>query len=171
MPDLMSHLLIALIIGEIFNIRKKSLLALGALMPDMLSKGHLVYLHLGITPNISFVLMHTPVMVLLLSILIAPLFLYNRLKTILLINSGALTHFLSDLTMRHFTVIGTRIFFPFSMANYTLNWIWPEDSIYVLIAGLLVYAGIRFIKKRYVQKSRKAKAKPEIYGAKHENRK
>lgn len=163
MPDLMSHLLIALILAEIFSIKKKSLVVLGALLPDLLSKGHLIYLHLGMAPSFSFVPFHTPAMIFLISLLIAPMFRYSKSKTIFLINLGALSHFLSDLTMKHFAIIGSRLFFPFSMSNYTLNLIWPEKSIYILIASLMIYILIRFIKKRGVPKAlNKAKLKHKI---------
>ena len=147
MPDLMSHLLIGLILAEVFNIRKKSLVVLGAIAPDLLSKFHLLYLHLGLQSPISFNLFHTPFIVFLISILIAPLFKYNKLKIILFFNIGAMSHFLSDLAMKHFTVIGTRLFFPFSNSNYTLNLIWPEQSIYILIVSLIIYIIIKFVKK------------------------
>lgn len=149
MPDWMSHLIIGLILAEAFNIRKKSLVVLGALAPDILSKMQLIYFYLGISPPISFISFHTPLMWFLLSILIAPLFKYDRLKTILLINIGALSHFLSDLTIKHFAVIGTRLFFPFSNSNYTLNLIWPEQSVYILIASLVIYLIVRVVKKYF----------------------
>ena len=152
MPDLMSHLLIALILAEIFNIKKKTLVILGALLPDLLSKWFLIYVHFGIAPSISFVPFHTPIMVFLISLLIAPLFRYNQLKVIGFINLGASSEFLSDLTMKHFTVVGSRLFFPFSMSNYTFNLIWPEQSIYILIGSFVAYLLIRFIKKKHIFK-------------------
>lgn len=150
MPDLMSHLIIALILSEIFNIKKKSIVALGALLPDVLSKGHLAYLHLNIAPAFSFMPFHTPAILFLLSIIICSFFRYGKLKIILWTNLGSISHFLSDLTMKHFTIVGTRLFFPFSMSNYTLNLIWPEKSIYVLLFLSVAYVLIRFIKKSSV---------------------
>lgn len=149
MPDWMSHLIIGLILAEVFNIRKKSLVVLGTLAPDILSKIQLIYFYFGISPPISFISFHTPLMWFLLSILIAPLFKYDRLKTILLINIGALSHFLSDLTIKHFGGSGTRLFFPFSNSNYTLNLIWPEQSVYILIASLVIYLIVKVVKKYF----------------------
>ena len=148
MPDLLSHLIIGLILAELFNIKKKSLVVLGAIVPDLLSKFHLIYLYFGLPPYISFVSFHTPFMAFLLSILIAPLFRYDKLKTILFFNLGSMSHFLSDLTIKHFTITGTRLFFPISNQNYTLNLIWPEQSIYVLIASLFIYVVIKIFKNR-----------------------
>ena len=146
MPDLMSHLIIGLILAELFNVRKKSLVVLGALAPDILSKIQLVYLHFKLPAVISFVSMHTPVMFFLLSILIALLFKFDRVKAVILLNIGAMSHFLSDLTMKHFTILGTRLFYPFSNKNYTFNLIWPEQSIYILISSFFVYLIIIFVK-------------------------
>ena len=146
MPDLLTHLLIGLILAELFNVKKKSLIILGAIAPDILSKISLLYFYLVIEAPISFNLFHTPFMILLISILIAPLFRYDKFKTIILINIGAISHFLFDLTMKHFTVVGTRLFYPITNANYTFNLIWPEKSFYILIGSLLIYIFIRIIK-------------------------
>ena len=147
MPDLLSHIIIGLILAELFNIRKKSLVVLGTILPDILAKMQLVYLYLPIPPLVSFVSFHTPIMLFLISIIISPLFKHDKFKTILFINLGTMSHFLSDLTIKHFAVIGTRIFYPFTNTNYTLNLIWPEQSIYILIGSLLVYIFIRIVKK------------------------
>ena len=60
MPDLMSHLLIGLILAELLNTKKKSLVVLGALMPDLISKIHLVYFYFGFPHSISFYNFPTP---------------------------------------------------------------------------------------------------------------
>ena len=148
MPDLMSHLLIGLILAELFNIKKKSIVVMGALAPDLLAKIHLVYYYLGINPGILFSSFHTPLMLFLVSLLLAPLFLYDSIKFLIAFNIGSVSEILSDLTMKHFTISGSRLFFPFSMKNYTLNWIWPEQSIYVLVALLTVYFALSAIKKK-----------------------
>ena len=139
MPDLMSHLIIALLLAEIFNIKKKSIVILGALTPDLLSKMNLIYLYFKIPALVSFVSFHTPFMSLLLSMLIAPLFNYDKAKIILYFNLGSVSHYLSDLTIKHFTEVGTRLFFPFVNKNYTLNLVWPNHSIYILVGSIIVY--------------------------------
>lgn len=146
MPDWMSHLLIGLIVAELFNIEKKSLVLLGTLMPDLISKIFLLFFLFRIWDHISFTAFHTPIVCFLLIILIAPLFKYDKVKTIFLINLGLITHFLSDLTIRHFTS-GMDLFFPFSMKYYKLDLIWPEQSIYVLISSLIIYFIIKVIKR------------------------
>jgi len=146
MPDWMSHLLIGLILAEIFNIKKTSLVIFGALLPDLLSKFYLISFYFGIDESFPFSYLHTPVLSILVGILIAPLFRYDRIKTTAFISLGIASHFLSDLTMRHFHA-GMFIFFPFSTKAYTLNWVWPEQSIYVLIGTFIVYTLIRVVKK------------------------
>jgi len=146
MPDLMGHLLIGLIIAELFSVKKKSLVLLGAIMPDILSKMYIPFFYLGLPPFISFDILHTPAMGFLISILIAPLFRYERIKTLILVNAGLASHFIFDLTMKHFTA-GQYLLFPFSMKFYTLNWIWPEQSTYILAASLLAYISIILFKK------------------------
>lgn len=149
MPDLMSHLIIGLILAELFNVKKKSLVALGALMPDLLSKAHLIFFYLGLPLGISFTSFHTPFMAFLISILISPLFLHDKLKTMIFFNIGSMSHFISDLTIRHFSNVGVRLHFPLTLEenHYSLDWIWPEQSIYVLIATLLLYITIKVVKK------------------------
>ncbi|MBI2101496.1 hypothetical protein HYT53_02695 [Candidatus Woesearchaeota archaeon] len=153
MPDLMSHLIIGLILAELFNIKKKSIVILGALTPDLLSKMNLFYLYFKAPALVSFVSFHTPFMSLLLSMLTIPLFNYDKTKIVLYFNLGSVSHYLSDLSIRHFTEVGTRLFFPFTNKNYTLNLIWPNHSIYILIGSAIVYLAVILAKHKKSSKS------------------
>jgi hypothetical protein len=146
MPDWMSHIIIVLIFSEVFNIRKKSLLVFGSLLPDFLSKLHLFFFYFGLNDFLSFGFFHTPVVSILVGVIVASLFKYNRVKTTVFIIFGVISHFLADLTMKHFHS-GMLIYFPFSFKVYTFNLIWPEQSIYVLIVSFIVYVIIRIVKK------------------------
>ena len=149
MPDLLSHLIIGLILAEIFNIRKKSLVALGAILPDVLAKFDLLIFYLGVPKIITFDSFHTPFMFFLLSVLIAGLFRYDKVKAIASLNIGSMSEFLSDLMVRHFNKTGVRLFFPFSLKNYSLAWVWPEQSLYVILpASLFVYLLVIVYKKK-----------------------
>lgn len=117
-------------------------------MPDIFSKLDIIYFFLGKMPIISFASFHTPLMCFLSSILISSLFMYNKIKAVLLLSLGSMSHFLADLAIRHFNEFGTRFLFSFSMKNYTLNLIWPEQSIYILILSLFVYLLIIFVKQK-----------------------
>src|SRR3989338_7857295 len=133
MPDLLSFLIIGLILAELFNVKKKSLVVLGTLMPDLLSKAHLASFYLGLPFDISFTSFHTHFMAFLISMLIAPLFRYDNLKTMIFFNIGSMSHFISDLTIRHFSSVGVRLHLPITLEHnhYSLDWGWPEQSIYI----------------------------------------
>jgi len=148
MPDLMSHLLIGLILAELFSVRKKSLVVLGAISPDVLSHLDIMYTYLDLPRIFNFNSFHTPFMSLLISLLISAFFIYPKYKTVLLFNLGSISEYLSDLPVKHFTGSGTRFFFPFSLHNYSLGLIWSNDSIYILIVCLIIYGTIKFIKKK-----------------------
>jgi len=152
MPDWMSHLLLGLIAAELFSVRKKSLVVLGALMPDLISKFLLLFFYLGFWNNLGLDSFHTPLVSFLLAVLIAPLFRYDRVKTILLIILGLVTHFLSDFMIRHYTS-GMRLMFPISMSIYRFDLIWPEQSIYFLMVSFVVYVLIRIVKKIEFEKA------------------
>lgn len=143
----MTHLLIALILAELFNMKKKSLVVLGALIPDILGKFQLILFYLGIPQFLFFGSFHTPLMSILVGILVAPLFFYDNFKTIVFINIGVISHFVADVALRHFNDTGMMLLFPFSMKNYSLNLIWPEQSLYVLFVTFGIYAIIKIIKK------------------------
>ena len=150
MPDLLGHLFIGLILAELFNARKKSLIVLGALAPDLLSKLDLIYFYLDIPKVIQFSSFHTPMMCFLISILIAPLFRYGGIKTVISFNIGSVSHFLLDLVNKHFSRSGTRFLFPFSFHNYTLNLIWSDDTIFILAAVILAYIALIYLKKKRI---------------------
>lgn len=147
MPDWMSHILVGLILAELFSIRKKSLVLLGALLPDLVPRLGLLFFYLGFKSHFSLGAFHYPVVCILATVPIALLFKYNRTYTIISLNIGVLSHFIIDITQRHFKA-GMPIFFPFSTKLYTLNWFWPEQAaFYFLIMGLFVYGFIRLVKK------------------------
>lgn len=140
MPDWLSHVLIALILCGLINIDKKSLVVLGTLLPDIVIKLGLLGIFISLPVFFyDFVsVFHTPIVVFLLSIIIAPIFRYNRLRTLILINFGSVQHFLADLTMKHFEG-GIPLLFPFSSKLYSLNLIWPEESLFVLVWVFVIY--------------------------------
>jgi len=150
MPDLMSHLVIGLILAEIFNIRKKSLVALGAIMPDLIAKIDLLVFHLNAGIPLSFVHFHTPVMGFLAAIFLARFFRYSQVKASLFIILGVMSHLAADLAIKHFSGSGgVYLLFPFSVKPYSLGLIWPEQSFYTLILSVLVYAFVKIVKRNY----------------------
>lgn len=154
MPDLMTHLVFALILAELFSVNKKSLVALGALLPDMISKLGVALFYLKINNLFSFGVFHTPFIIFLVSILIASLFRHSKIKTVSFIALGMLSHFLLDLTMKHFASLGVRLLFPLTMYNFSFQLIWPDQSIYLLAFAIASYMAILFIKKQKDGKQR-----------------
>lgn len=140
MPDWLTHAVLGLLVAEIFSVRKKSLVVLGALLPDIFPK--LVLLRLLIPlPHLNYTglgAFHTPFVFFLATIIIAPLFRYSYWKFILWLNLGAATHFFSDALLRHFAA-GVHLFYPISLGHFTLNVVWPDESYWVLIPALLLY--------------------------------
>ena len=77
----MSHILIALIISELFNIKKKSLVVLGALMPDFFVKIVVLVNFFKLPYDILywfFYPLHTPIGCILITLLVVPFFRYNQ---------------------------------------------------------------------------------------------
>ncbi|MDP3734290.1 MAG: hypothetical protein Q8R37_03600 [Nanoarchaeota archaeon] len=148
MPDWLTHIVIAAVVGELFSVRKKSLLFFGALLPDILPK--LVLLRLFIPlPALDYTLLsafHTPFVLFLVTLLIAPLFRYRYKIVVALITLGALTHFVSDALLQHFSG-GVALLYPLSLKHYTLNLVWPEQSYLILLPALFMYGLILIVKR------------------------
>ena len=149
MPEWVTHALLGLLVAEIFSVKKKSIVVLGALLPDIIVKLTLVRLFIPI-PNFDYAVLgsfHTPFVFLLFSILLSPLFRYDYLKIIIWLNMGALTHFLADATLHHVSDGGVRLLYPLSNTYYTVGWIWPDDTLWIGLGAAILYLGIKGFKK------------------------
>ncbi len=149
MPDWFTHVLIGLIIAEVFNVRKKSLILIGAIIPDILPKLVLLRLFTPI-PEVSyaaFKAFHTPFVIFLAILLIAPLFRYDYKKVVALISIGALSHLLADAALRHFAG-GVRLLYPLSMTKYSFGLFWPNESFIIMVPLFAIYCVIMARKYR-----------------------
>ncbi len=149
MPEWLTHVIIGLLLAEVFSVRKKSIVLLGAILPDILVKLTLIKLFIPI-PNIDYSVLgalHVPFVFFLFTLLIAPLFRYNYVQTVLWLNLGAVSHFLSDALLRHVTGGGVRLLYPLSLDYYTLSLFWPEQSYLLGILALVLYGMIIILKK------------------------
>ncbi len=147
MPDWLTHIVIALVFAEIFSVRKKSVVLLGAVLPDVLVKLTLLELFIPI-PNWNYTFLsafHVPLVLFLVILLLAPLFRYKYSAIVGWLSLGALTHFASDALLRHFQG-GVALFYPFSLDKYSLNWVWPDQSYFILIPALIAYIMVGFVK-------------------------
>jgi len=149
-PDWLTHIVIALVFAELLDVKKKSVVLVGALLPDLLPKLTLLELFIPI-PNWNYQFLdafHVPFVLVLVILLIAPLFRYKYSRIVAWLSLGTLTHLLSDTLLRHF-LGGISWLYPFTTDKHTLNWIWPDQSYVVLIPALLVYFIIILMKKRW----------------------
>jgi len=136
MPDWISHILIVLIIAQVFNVRNRGLLVLGALLPDVLGKAKLFNFFFDSTPPIITMFSsygHHLTVSLLAGAFIALFFVYPYLKTTVLISIGVATHFLSDGLFKSF------------IYNGYLPILWQDQYYIILITALALY----FILKKF----------------------
>jgi|TARA_B100001971_G_C18243828_1_gene572766 general stress protein CsbA len=141
MPDWISHILIALIISKIFNIKEKSLLVLGSLLPDFILKLQLLSLFFPKLFEIRYALIpfHAPFGLFLLTIIITPLFKHNYKKTFSLISMGWILHLIADSITKHIFMGETFFLLPFSFKSLEAGIIWPEQYLFVLVPLVVIY--------------------------------
>ncbi|MFH0978896.1 MAG: metal-dependent hydrolase [Candidatus Woesearchaeota archaeon] len=155
MPDWISHILLALIIGEVLNVRKKSLIVIGAVIPDILKIATFMSFF-----NVDYTLaykilfpFHTPFGSLIVACIIALFFEYKYTTTVRLLSIGWGSHFLLDMLQTHPAFGETLIFFPFSWTNIELS-ILRVDQFYIALAVLaIVYIAVRIVKSMYGSKA------------------
>lgn len=153
MPDWLTHILIALIICELFKIKRKSLVLLGALLPDIIFKGVILGNLFSIPlTNLYWFLMpfHLPTGAFLFTVFLTPFFRYNQKKVFILITIGWISHLLADLTAKYlylFTNEQALLLFPFSWKSFSFNLVWPEKYYLVLILSVIIYFTIIVFRK------------------------
>lgn len=161
MPDWITHILIGLIIAEIFNIKRKSLVVIGSILPDVLVKLELLSVFFAVDKYAItwlFNPLHTPIGMALFSLLLVPLFNLGRYKIYFLLFIGWASHLLSDLINKHVLLGQNLLLFPFSWKNLEIGLIWP-DEYYKLLIPLIVIYSVILIHKSYkkIRDIRKAK--------------
>jgi len=148
-PDWLTHVVIGLLLTELFSVKKKSVVLLGAILPDILPKIILLQLlvPLPIFNNKVLEAAHVPFIFFLGSMIAATLFRYRYWKIVWWLNLGALSHFLSDALLRHFGEGGVQLLYPLTSQKYTLNLLWQDQTYLLLVPVLLLYLLIRKYKK------------------------
>ena len=149
MPDWLSHILIGLIFAEVFNIKKKSLVVLGSLLPDFISKAYLLGFFTHLNDSITFIsaLYHSPVMGFIIPAFIIPFFKYKPEKTYFFVFSGFMLHLLADSFTKNFAT-GT-LLYPFSYGYFSFNLFWPEQYWIILLISIITYALVRYFKYNF----------------------
>ncbi|MBS3096152.1 metal-dependent hydrolase [Candidatus Woesearchaeota archaeon] len=146
MPDWLSHIIIGLLVAEVFNIDKKGLVVLGSLLPDFVVKINLLPAFFHVNDNLLFVtrLYHSPVMGLIIPAIIAPLFKYDWRRTYIYIMLGFMLHLFADSFTRHY--YDGILLYPISNGFFSFNVLWPEQYWIILIVSLVAYALVKLIK-------------------------
>ncbi len=149
MPDWLTHVAIGLLFAELFSVRKKSIVLLGAILPDILPKIILLQLlfPLPVFNNNILEAAHVPFIFFLGTMMVAPLFRYNYWKIVGWLNLGAVSHFLADALLRHFGGGGVRLLYPLASQKYTLNLVWQDQTYLIFTPVLLLYLMVQWYKK------------------------
>lgn len=150
MPEWGTHVIVGLLLAEIFKVKKKSVVLVGAILPDIFVKLTLMRLFIPI-PNLDYSMLgafHVPFVFFLSSLLLAPLFHERYASIVLWLNLGAASHFLTDALLRHLAEGGVRLLYPLSLDYYTLSLFWPEQSYWLGILAAPLY-GILIALKKY----------------------
>ena len=142
MPDWISHILFGLIICHLFNIKKKSLVILGALLPDIIGKLKMLnYIFPG-SPDWLIPLSnvwHTPFPSIISALLIALFFFHQYLETAILIILGDISHFLSDGTTKSFIFDGY------------LPILWADQYYWAILFFAVIYAVLILFNIKFVR--------------------
>ena len=145
MPDWITHAVAAYFLASALKADKKSLVVLGGLLPDLLTKFS-VFFRYVLPPDelAGFEIFHTPFVALLVAVTIAPAFAYDYRKSIALIGAGAASHFLLDSIQGP---AGYMFLWPFSWNTYTLGLMWSENmaplAVTLLIVGIVLIRKVR----------------------------
>ncbi|HLD72423.1 MAG TPA: metal-dependent hydrolase [Candidatus Nanoarchaeia archaeon] len=165
MPDWLTHLLIGLILIELIPLKKKgwkSLILLGTILPDILTKLLLVEKWVPLPEGFSILTtFHKPFILILFILLVAPLFRSTYRIIVFALSLGTASHILSDFMLHHLDpASGIMLLYPFSLERFSLGWIWPEESYLIFIPLLLVYLGIILFKSLLKKKMIRSKLSP-----------
>lgn len=155
MPDLLSHVLFGLIICEIAKRKKKSLILIGTILPDIITKLYLIGYFIKLDAVVVGILdlFHNPIPLFFVAVLISLLF-KDVFSSIYLIGAGALSHILLDGLNIHF-LGGIRYLFPFSWNIFRINGFWPDQYWVTLVPFFLVYLFIKIFNYYYVRTTQK----------------
>lgn len=131
MPDLLTHTLAIYPLKHRFP-KMFSILLLGTVLPDIVGRTPGILLPYQSAINWLGMALHTPILLVLISLLLSFFFPENlRKKTFLYLMIGVFAHLFLDLFQKTLTY-GYFWLFPFSFASFNIPLIWPNDSIYLI---------------------------------------
>lgn len=153
MPDLLTHFLSGYLLGKwtIASRARRSIFYLGAILPDLFSRGPVILLEFIMRRYPSglsrfFINFHSPFVVFWLSLLISQFFQKDRRKIFFILLSGAGFHFILDFFQRHVEPVYFW-FFPFCWKRYEAGLFWADSSVYAipfLLGSIMVVEVIAF---------------------------
>jgi len=146
-PDLITHTVAAYIIRKRkISVHNLILYLIGSMLPDLVTRPFMIAI-----PSLRhyFHAFHTPAALAIIIIMISYLFEeINQRKVILLLSLGTLTHLLLDSFQASVGDRGYSWLFPFSYSDFNFGLFWPEDSISILPAVVIIFLADFFITKR-----------------------
>lgn len=144
MPEWMTHIIIGYLIAEGLRVDKKSLVLLGALIPDLITKFIMVFRYFIPLPTLSpLIVFHIPIGSLLLAVAISPLF--REKNATYLLSVGVLSHLLLDTTLKF---SGVMYLWPLSWKSYALNIFWTESAYPLMISLILLSVYLIAVRRR-----------------------
>lgn len=137
MPDLVTHSAVAWILGRKGNFEYRIIFYLGAILPDVLARPIYILFPKYYLYSIA---VHTPVFMIIFSLLFAEFFDRNIKRKIFgYLLLGVLLHFLLDALQKHL-VTGYFWLFPFSWYSTSFGLFWSESFINIIPYWFLLIA-------------------------------
>lgn len=150
MPDWISHILIGLIIAELFKIKPRSLVVLGSILPDFFFKISTLGTFMKIPATEIYwglLPIHIPLGTFFFTLIVSSLFRYDYFKSILLITIGWITHYFSDAFFRSFIINPqAMLLFPFSWEQFSFGLLWSNEYYIILGIIILLYLIVKTLK-------------------------
>jgi len=149
MPDWLSHVIIGLIICEIFNLKPKSLVIFVALLPDFVTKISYLRLFFDIQNlNQYLFIAHTMIGALLITMIILPFFRYPELKVFKLVIIGWISHIFADYLFNFAFEPQYLPFFPFFWQKINIGIIWADYYYVITITSIMIYLIIKLARQK-----------------------
>ncbi len=141
MPDWIAHLGFAFLLAYALRIRRKELVVIGALIPDIVRIFDFIEPLAGTSTFFAALPFHGLLLPLFISGIICAFFIegINYKKAVALMYLGSLTHLFLDGLMLY-TVAGVRALIPFSFGRFGLLNIVPSEDFSLAILAVIIIA-------------------------------
>ena len=156
MPDLLTHFLSGYILGRpVSKPAHRAIFCLGAVLPDMASRIPVLFLDIILNRYPGkfyyfFSNLHSPFVVIWISLLISLFFARERAAIFLILMTGAGFHLFLDFLQKHFEPVYFWLF-PFLWKSGELRMFWADDSLYAipfLVGFIVIIEGWIYLKHK-----------------------